>query len=206
MGMLVESEPELARRLTELARDLNISGFRARTEEDSKAREAFIIREEPKRRALLEEWERLIEDARQIEGCEDLLRLPSYPRLAQAASSSTVILLTTIEASGHAIIIERADLPPKCLPLPAVTSSKVSDWVDRLRTTLKQANREAREAYIPDDRYSGPPRQRDGQREEATLIRLLAVMWRDIVHPVLDFIGLATGTPVCFDEVNAIPV
>ena len=191
MGTLADSKPELARRLADLARDLNISGFRARTEDDSQAREAFIIREGPKRRALVEEWEQVIKDARKIKGCEDLLRLPPYSRLAQAASSSVVILLTTTEASGHAIIIEGPELPPKCLPLPAVTSSKVSSWVDRLRTTLKQANREAREIFTPEDRYSGPPRQRNGQREEATLVRLLGVIWRDIVQPVLESIGLA---------------
>lgn len=198
MSTLAESEPELARRLTELARDLNISGFHARTEEDSKAREAFIIREGPKRRALVEEWERLIKDARQAKGCEDLLQLPSYNRLAQAASSSLAILLVATENSGYAIIVEGPEVPPRCLPLASVTSSRVYEWVDRLRVTLKQANREAREVFVPDDRYSGPPGQRNGQREEATLLRLLGIMWRDIVHPVLDFIGLATGPPIRF--------
>lgn len=200
MSTLAESEPDLARRLTELARDLNISGFHARTEDDSKAREAFIIREGPKRRALVEEWEKLVKDARQVKGCEDLLQLPSYDRLAEATSSSLVILLVATEDSGYAIILEGSKLPPKCLPLAPVTSRRVSEWVDRLRVTLKQANREAREVFTPEDRYSGPSRQRNEQHEEATLIRLLGIMWRDIVHPILDFMGLEKGTQVCLRQ------
>ena len=90
--------------------------------------------------------------------------------------------------------------PPKCLPLPAITPSKVSEWVDRLRVTLKQANREAREAFVPEDRYSGPSRQRDGQREEGVLVRLLGVLWRDIVLPILSFVGIAQKRQVCSQQ------
>ncbi|KAH9914991.1 CHAT domain-containing protein, partial [Fomitopsis serialis] len=176
MTRLEESEPELARRLAELARDLNISAFRTRMDGDVSARDAFIIREGAKRRALAEEWERLLTDARHVEGCEDLLLQPSYHRLAQAALSSTIVLLA------------RRDASPRYLPLSAIPYSRVSGWVDRLRVTLKQANRGARQAFDTQDRYSGPARQRKAQGEEATLIRLLGAIWRDVVQPVLDYL------------------
>ncbi|KAH9834618.1 CHAT domain-containing protein [Rhodofomes roseus] len=198
MTELMEHEPELAHRLAELARDLNISSFRTRTEGDSEAQDAFIIREGPKRRALAEEWERLLTEARNVEGCEDLLRLPPYQRLRQAASSSTVVLLACTEQSGYALIVEEREPSPRYLPLPSISRSRVSDWVDRLRGTLKQANRGARQAMdlthlIEPYRYSGQPRQKTQktQREEVILVRLLGAIWRDIVKPVLDFIGVS---------------
>jgi hypothetical protein len=197
MGALLDAAPELANRLAELARDLNISGFHTQGQGDSKARLAFLAREGPKRRALADEWEMLVEKARSIEGCEDFLRPPQYAQLVRATAISTVVMLSATAETCHAIVLDSEVSAPRYLTLPSMTKSRVVQLTSRLQTTLNRANRQSRQV-TKIERYSDIALPFRAQSEETTFARLLAILWTDIVKPVLDFIGLQ----VCLAPAN----
>jgi hypothetical protein len=191
MGTLLDAAPDLANRLAELARDLNISGLRTRGPGDSKARLAFLAREGPKRRALADEWEMLVEKARSVEGFENFLRPPRYTQLAKAAADSTVVMLSATAETCHAIILDSKVSTPRYLTLPLMTKPRVVELSSRLQTTLNRANRQSR-------RVAKMVLPFQAKSEETAFACLLAILWTDIVKPVLDFIGLQ----VCLAPVN----
>lgn len=189
MGTLLDSSPELANRLAELAQELNISGFRTQGQGDSKARLAFLAREGPKRRALADEWDILVEKARSVEGCEEFLRPPQYAQLIKATATSTVVMLSATAETCHAIILDSEVSTPRSLALLSMTNSRAAQLTSKLQTTLNRANRLSRQV-IEIERYSNIALRFRDQSEEAAFTRLLAILWTDIVKPILDFMGL----------------
>ncbi|KAG8861411.1 hypothetical protein FRB96_002860 [Tulasnella sp. 330] len=83
---------------------------------------------------LATEWDRVVEEIRQVEGFETFLRVTPFTTLQKAAADGPVILINISQYGSDAIIVEAAG-PPLFIPLPEATPSAI----EALVLTLNQA-------------------------------------------------------------------
>ncbi|TFK39129.1 CHAT domain-containing protein [Crucibulum laeve] len=186
LAELENSRPELARRLKIVTRDLNISGFRMLTDEDSKAYSDFISRESYKRQALSDEWEQLLSEINAIPGYEDFLMARPYIQLCKAATGRIIVILTVTDKSCHAIIIRSATSSAVAIPLLSMTKAYAEKLAAKLEFTLRT--------------------------EEKNMLYILYELWIYIVKPVFDFLELKKSnnppniTWCCSDILSLLPI
>ncbi|KAG1823197.1 CHAT domain-containing protein [Suillus variegatus] len=117
-------------------------------------------------RRLVEEWNRVVEEIRKIEGMSRFLLSPLFSNLQDAARDGPIILLTASESSCHAIIIPY-NQPPISIQLP-------TDF-DKLLTLVLTL----REAV---GKEAGP------KGNQTALIKDLRKLWDDVVCPVVEIL------------------
>ncbi|KAG2141065.1 CHAT domain-containing protein [Suillus clintonianus] len=126
--------------------------------------------EESRYRRLVEDWNRVVEDIRNIEGFSRFLLPPLFSDLQDAARDGPIVVLVTSEASCDAIIITHKQ-PPTSIQLP-------TNWKKLLTlvSTFQQAI----------EKDAGP------KRAQPELVKTLRTLWNDVVRPVVEHLGGCT--------------
>ncbi|KAG1763267.1 CHAT domain-containing protein [Suillus occidentalis] len=118
-------------------------------------------------RCLVEDWNGVVEEVRQIEGFSRFLLPPVFADLQEAARDGPIIVLIASESSCDAIIITHTQ-PPTSIQLPT-NFAKLTTLVLELR-----------EATGKDASPKG---------NQTALIKALRKLWDDVVCPVVEDLG-----------------
>ncbi|PSR78761.1 hypothetical protein PHLCEN_2v7296 [Hermanssonia centrifuga] len=140
-----------------------------------------------KNRQLLEDYERIISEIRQLVGFSSFLQVTPFPTLQTAARGGPVILVNVDENRSDAIIL-RATEKPLLVPLTGDLSAIVGKLSSRL-VVVDRINRSRNE-----DRYDVPhhPKQFD-------MSNILQILWQEVCQPIalaLQKMGHAEGSRV----------
>ncbi|KAF8983839.1 CHAT domain-containing protein [Cyathus striatus] len=214
--ILQEVDPDLVKELATLSRELNISSFYTQAKDTSKNYQDFLNRQSTKRIDLSEKWNKLLEKAQSIPGCEVLFKPISYSKLTYAALNSIIVILSVTARTSHAIVIESPDSHPASLELPSVTRKYAEKMALALQDVLKGSNlRDAREIECL-ERAGRPLFPFTAALGERKMYTILSDLWARIVKPVLDFIklkyhGQPTNKPAhitwcCTDILATLPI
>jgi hypothetical protein len=129
-------------------------------------------------RALTKEWESIIEQVRSLPTFEDFLRPPKVSRRMNSAQNGPVVVLNATEKRCDALALVDGMEEIIHIPLPDVTSQRITELRDGLKDVL----------------YSNGLRLRDGRAAQQWTDEgdnndckdIRAEVWNGIVKPVLD--------------------
>ncbi|CAA7269202.1 unnamed protein product [Cyclocybe aegerita] len=166
----------LAARLKEVAQEL---------EECSSQTVASVAKEEAQKQFELESiFAALLAEAREVPGFEGLLKPKTAEELLRAATEGPVVVLLGMESMYAALVVRTKGA--EAIFLKGI----VNGVMERLVVGLNGATKAARggERDVDTDRY-GRPRRVATPPYEA----LLASLWKMIVKPIFDFMGLTSS-------------
>ncbi|KAF8600149.1 hypothetical protein BDV93DRAFT_448075 [Ceratobasidium sp. AG-I] len=173
--------PILAAELKQVAHDLDHAGSRrplVGTVELSN--ESSIERAARQHRRLAERWEVLLNQARQIPGLAGFLRPRQASELMRSAHSSTVVMLNLHEGRCDALIIRPNVAVISHVPLAQFSYKKATEISAQMSQLLLRLNLINR-GFKPMSHAT-----------KANFEPTLAILWTDLVKPVLDFLGYTT--------------
>jgi tetratricopeptide (TPR) repeat protein len=129
-------------------------------------------------RALTREWELILEEVRSLPSFENFLKPPKVSRLMGAAQNGLVVVLnmTDVRCDALALVSEIEEVIH--IPLPNVTSKRVTEMRDALKDLLYSNGLRLR-----GDRAA----QRWTEEDESNNCKyILGELWNGVVKPVLD--------------------
>ncbi|KAG2136988.1 TPR-like protein [Suillus clintonianus] len=127
-------------------------------------------------RRLLEDWNRVVEDIRKIEGFSRFLLPPLFSDLQNAARDGPIIVLAASRLSCNAIIVPH-NQPPINIKL-CINLEKLQHLVVKFqRASQPQA------APKPTPEATSKP---SPKRTQSALMKALMELWDDVVSPVVD--------------------
>jgi tetratricopeptide (TPR) repeat protein len=179
MDELRDVNPALADRLVQLSRSLDGG---VEQEESRRSTEENAQRY----RALTREWESIIEQVRSLPGFEDFLRPPKVSSLLNAAQNGPVIVLNITEKRCDALALVSGMEEVVHIPLPNITSQRVTELRDVLKDLLYSSGLRLR-----GDRAAQKWTDK-GESNECK--NILAELWNGLVKPVLDSLGFSVRT------------
>ncbi|KAI0318801.1 CHAT domain-containing protein [Amylostereum chailletii] len=184
---LHKRNPVLGNRLKQIANELEDMGTRTDSflgKEYDRSQEEVAQRH----RTLADEWERTAEEVRKIDGFEEFLRPQRLSTLLCAAQEGPVVLLTVNGSRCDALIItEDSGHPVSRVPLDNFTEDKAKQLQKKLREILATSSFRARDARATSSYYS--------KSDNWAFRRMLAILWTDIVYPVLEALKLNPISP-----------
>jgi hypothetical protein len=175
-------DPELADRLVQVSRLIN-DGLKQGKEIGS----TFPKEEEGKRyRALISEWESIIEKVRSLRDFEDFLKPPKVSRLLNAAQNGPVVVLNIARARCDALALVPGLDEVIHIPLPNITLQKVKELKDELNNLLYSNGIRIRE--IGDERAA---KRIVNDDEAGDCGDILSELWTGLVKPILDSLAFS---------------
>jgi hypothetical protein len=126
-------------------------------------------------RALTIEWESIIKQARSLPNFENFLRPPNSLKLMKAAQDGPIIVLNIAKERCDALALVPGLEEIVQIPLPDITSKRITELRDELKDML----------YTNGIRLRAAMRVPEGNDEEDCR-HILAELWNGIVKPVLD--------------------
>jgi tetratricopeptide (TPR) repeat protein len=192
---LREVNSDLADRLLTVSRLLD----RGSGESTSSGQSTRSIEEEGRQyRALTVEWESIIEEIRLIPDFKSFLRPPNVSQLVKSAQDGPVVVLNISQrlkrCDALAIIPGMEDVVH--IPLPNITSNKITELEDELKDHL----------------YSNGVRTMRGERAAERLTdegdnkdcrRVLADLWTELAKPVMNSLAFSVGITRIFPFIFA---
>ncbi|CAE6426278.1 unnamed protein product [Rhizoctonia solani] len=176
------SHPTLATRLQAVATQLHEAGSESR---ESRACSSGSFTPEQiaqRHRQLAKEYEDLLSQARTIAGFENFLQPVKAKALLQAAQNGPIIVINCHEDRSDALIILPGQDTISHIPLPNFTEDKAQ----RTRVEMGKLVRGRRPQERGVDRRPVPRQEAECDFDFGSV---LAVLWDDIVKPILDFLG-----------------
>ncbi|KAG9093619.1 hypothetical protein FS749_014079 [Ceratobasidium sp. UAMH 11750] len=195
LDQLQSAYADVAEELHQLARDIDRLG-------SSQPDDTGLLTEGPssferasrRHRRLAEDWDVLIDQARDLPGFQDLLKPKKISELAQAAHSSTIVVVSVHETHCSALALCPGSTSPTHIPLPLLSYTRCTEMQSQLFTSLSStglrgANRR------PVFHVTG---------SEDHFEDILATLWTGLVQPVLDKLEYLCPTgPLVFLPLHA---
>jgi tetratricopeptide (TPR) repeat protein len=180
VDQLREVNSDLADRLVQVSRTLEQGSGQGGISEEV----AQSMEEQGRRyRALTMEWESIIDQVRSLPNFENFLRPPSSDHLLNAARNGPVIVLNvaTNRCDALAILPGLDDIVH--IPLPNITSKRVTELRDDLKDFL----------YSTGNRSRGERAAMKiiEEADEQTCQRVLAELWNNLVKPILSSLAFS---------------
>ncbi|PVF92049.1 hypothetical protein CPB86DRAFT_791558, partial [Serendipita vermifera] len=180
VDQLREVDPGLADQLLRVSRLLD-RGSQSLAFSDGQ--NSSIEEEGRQYRALTAEWESTIKQVRSLPDFKDFLQPPRLSQFANVAHNGPVVIfnIARTRCDALALLPELNDVIP--IPLPNITSERISELRDELKDHL----------------YSNGVRMRDTRAaikftddsDEESCKRVLAELWNSVVKPVLDALAFS---------------
>ncbi|QRW18678.1 CHAT domain protein [Rhizoctonia solani] len=167
---LAESHPALAAQLQSVSNQLNLANSRSPTS-DSGFEPPEI------RHRLAREYEGLLSQTRTLPGFENFLQPTKVNDLMRSARNGPVVVINCHETRCDALIIMPGEDHVRHIALASLTEQKMRDTCSEMEKLLQ----------FQGLRQRGPRRPLQEQVQDVGPI--LAVLWYDIVKPVLDHLG-----------------
>ncbi|KAG8706718.1 hypothetical protein FRC09_002252 [Ceratobasidium sp. 395] len=172
---LAQIDKGLAEQLKYVSASLELLSSRETTQLESNSRPITLEETAQQHRRLAEQREDLIKQARLLPNMGEFLKLKTFD-LASAARGGAVVVFNVHKRGCHALIIRPHDTVVSSLNLQNFTHNKAADAHRELKRWLKSRGRATR----------GIHKQ---SREEASISKILYMLWVDLVEPVLEFLG-----------------
>ncbi|PVF92133.1 hypothetical protein CPB86DRAFT_791449 [Serendipita vermifera] len=177
---LREVNPELADRLLQVSQSLDQGGQATDTLETN-----ISLAEEKGRqyRELTGEWESIIKQVRSLPGFEDFLRPLRSFQLKKAARYGPVVVLNIAQTRCDALALVPGSQNVVHIPLPNITSQRVSELQYQLNDQLCVSGIRMRDTRAA-KRVTDEP-------DKETCRRVLTELWANLVEPVLSSLKLS---------------
>ncbi|KAG2141095.1 TPR-like protein [Suillus clintonianus] len=130
-------------------------------------------------RRLVEDWNRVVEEIRKIEGFSRFLLPPLFSDLQDAARDGPIVVLVASKSSCDAIIIPHKQ-PPISIKL-RISLEKLQHLVVKLQ---RASQPQAAPKLAPETTPKPAPKN-----THSALMKALTELWDDIVRPVVDNLG-----------------
>ncbi|CAE6491015.1 unnamed protein product [Rhizoctonia solani] len=130
------------------------------------------------RRLLANEYNDLLAQVRTLSGFEDFLQPRKLATLARAARNGPIVVVNCFEDHCDAIFIQPGQDEITHLPLPTFTETKAQHVRSEIEKSLRSKG--IRERGFKVQQQSGHQNSFESE---------LLTLWKDIVKPVLDFLG-----------------
>lgn len=170
--------PTLATQLKQVAHDLEHAGFRRKIGTATEpSKEHSLEHTAREHRRLAERWEELVTQARQIPEFKDFLRPRRASELVRSAHSGAIVAINMHEDRCDALVIRPYDTEISHVSLVNFSLRKAADIFANWKVLVRGWG-SAERAFIK-------PRP----KHDDILGKTLAVLWEELVHPVLDFLG-----------------
>ena len=175
---LAAVDPVLAAELKQVAHDLDITASRTPINFTTEPSDETSLEHAARRhRHLAEQWERLVNKARQIPGFQGFLRPRLASELVRSAHSGAVVLVNLHQEHCDALVIRPGGAEISCVSLSRFSHSKAAAISIQMSRLVLSRGLNSR-GVQPANRSS-----------ETSLEETLAVLWKDLVKPILDFLG-----------------
>ncbi|CAE6414095.1 unnamed protein product [Rhizoctonia solani] len=174
LDQLQSSHPDLAVRLQTVAKQLHDAGSHS---QPSQTQTIDSVAPEHRHR-LGREYNDLLDQARRLPGFEDFLQPMKAGGLIRAARNGPIVVINCYKSHCDALFILPEQDNVKHLPLPNFTEEKARSARSEIETSLRYRGLRERGFKIL---------QAPGEKDR--IGSALAVLWTDIVKPVLEFIG-----------------
>ncbi|MFI8237805.1 CHAT domain-containing protein [Streptomyces sp. NPDC085866] len=180
LSLLAERDPALADRLLRVRERLNAQRLppgRAATEApgDPLLSSPGPEQQAEGRAALCREWDRLLAEARRLEGFEHFLAPVPYAELSAVADGGPVVVVNVSRIASHALVVRAAE-PVEVVALPDV---KNTDLVQQAQVFLN----------VLLTRRRGDQSFLRRERDRHAVHDVLEWLWERIARPVLDHLG-----------------
>ncbi|PVG03703.1 hypothetical protein CPB86DRAFT_869573 [Serendipita vermifera] len=180
VDQLRDTNPDLADRLVRVSRLLD----RANSQNSSAEGEMTTTEEQGRQyRASTAEWELIIEQVRVLPDFENFLKPLRAPQLVKAAQNGPVVTLNIADERCDALAVIPGFDEVIHIPLPDITSSRVSELRDRLKNLL----------YLTGIRVRGQRAARKATDSIGTADckEILAELWINLVKPIIDSLAFS---------------
>ena len=201
LDRLKSASPELADRLREVSNALEHGSWCQGERKEDPIMNVDLEREGTRLRRLTTEYAQILDDIQHLDGFSDFLLPKSIKSMQKAANGGFIVILNAADARCDALII----CPNKisCLPLPDVDYTHVKACHRMIQHAL--APGAIRSSLSDDDdipqelrdymtRKAARISDRVHLTEELQLQGVLWLLWKDIVKPVLQFLGLEVSS------------
>ncbi|CAE6501928.1 unnamed protein product [Rhizoctonia solani] len=178
LDQLHASHPTLATRLQTVANQLHHAGSESR---EVQARSSGPVTPEQvaqQHRRLAKEYDELISQARTLPGFEDFLQPIIASDLVKAARNGPIVVINCHKDCCDALVVMPGRDTIDHIPLPKFTG----ETAQHTRSEMEKSVRNSRLRERGDNR-------RPVLEEIFNLETVLAVLWDDVVKPILDFLG-----------------
>ncbi|KAK7048035.1 CHAT domain-containing protein [Favolaschia claudopus] len=167
LDLLHQKDGHLARRFESLSKELEDHSLRAESQTESVLGPTSRLADEHTKaqRILIQQWDEVVSQIRQIDGFTHFLQPKPYSALQQASSDGPVIYVNVSAFRADAIILLHKQTPT-LVPLPDVTPSDLLELCIQMNTALRRRN--------------GAPGG-TGQ-----LVSILRTLWTNIAEPVVN--------------------
>jgi hypothetical protein len=199
---------DLSGKLRELSRQLEQASFRDTSRNlltDSQRKIMSIESESAHFRQLQNEWDQVVKDVQMLPGFEHFTKPKTINALKKAAVSGPIIILTTTNSTGLALIVTATN-EVQCLKLPKMTLPSVMALANLFRALSDQpfdfevlasndsGGRSHQYSEVMDRMYGGREGSIDVDPNDV-FCEFLAELWNTIVKPVLDVHNLKASKP-----------
>ncbi|KDN33812.1 hypothetical protein RSAG8_13099, partial [Rhizoctonia solani AG-8 WAC10335] len=174
------SHPSLATRLQTVASQLHSAGSESRELQISSMGSKSLEQVGQEHRRLAKEYNELLTQTRTLPGFEDFLRPMKVTGLVRAARNGPIVVINCHKDRCDALLIRPFQDDVTHIPLPNFNLEKVQ----RACLELKMLVRNIR---LSERGVGRRPLVEEGKQNEFGSV--LAVLWYDVVKPVLDFLG-----------------
>ncbi|KAI0310888.1 CHAT domain-containing protein [Amylostereum chailletii] len=179
-------DPVLADDLEQTAHALDVAGTRPGFQFNGKEEETSLEDDAQNHRRLAEKYERMVEKARTLPGCEDFLRPKRLAHLLPVAESGPVVVVNIAKERCDALVLRQCSEAVMHIPLPTLSHGTVDHWRKALLQSLKNASvRERGSATARTPLASDKPSQ------------ILGNLWSAIVQPVLNALAEVSSMHRC---------
>ncbi|KAG2141110.1 CHAT domain-containing protein [Suillus clintonianus] len=135
--------------------------------------------EESRYRRLVEDWNRVVEEIRDIEGFSRFLLPPLFSDLQHAARDGPIVVLVASKSSCDAIIVPH-NQPP--------INIKLRINLEKLQHLVVKLQRASQPQAAPNPAPEATPKP-SPKRTQSALMKALMELWDDVVSPVVDNLG-----------------
>jgi hypothetical protein len=143
----------------------------------------------------------LIQQIRDIPGCENFMRGLSFTELAQCASHNTVVLLVATEGECHALILQPNNREPVMLKL----SDVVPDELSAMSIVESAAQRRGHIPETIQNRFMGVkvlPYQKGSRQTRSNPV--LEELWKKVVKPIIGHLRLQVCTTITTSSIMSV--
>lgn len=183
---LATMNPALAAELRQVAHNLDHGNSRTSNCSTGSSDEHSLEDAARRHRRLAEKWERLIVKARRLPGLDGFLRPIQAAELVRSAHSGAVVMFSLHNNRSDALIMTPGGAEISHVPLPRFSFKKATDisaQLSNLLLDLRLINRGIRPM---------------SHTNKVSFEPVLAVLWVDVVKPVLDFLGYTVRASLLF--------
>ncbi|KAG8731985.1 hypothetical protein FRC11_001227, partial [Ceratobasidium sp. 423] len=183
LDQLQSARPDLAARLQEISMELHAASFDSSTSQALSSGSVNLEREGHRRRLMAKEYNDLLVQARKLPGFEDLLQPMKVDALVRAAQNGPIVAITCHKARCDALLILPDGGHIQHLSLPNFTEEQAQNACSQLETSLRRKGLRQRGVKI-----------RLPQGYTNSIESVLLTLWKDVVKPIIDVLGLTNDT------------